>query len=253
MPDAHAPVISVSDGKPVPTCTQLWHDQPASSCEVSDMTHTVSRKALRLGLGSAMLLVALECLYAVALILGLNALPGPEAPISDPYFTALEVLILLIAPMMVLMTNAILCACTLARRVFAVAALVFAGIAAALTSMVHASVLLLSRTPPFDEMPHIFAFEWPSVVYVLDILAWDFFFALFAVSLAFAFGLRRLEGWIRAILLLSGLLAFAGLWGAVSGDMQLRNIGILGYVPIFTLAVALIAVHFSRRLRELGE
>jgi hypothetical protein len=44
----------------------------------------------------------------------------------------------------------------------------------------------------------------------------------------------------------SGVLALAGLSGVVAGDMQLRNIGIVGYVGVFLVVVALLAVLFHR-------
>jgi hypothetical protein len=44
----------------------------------------------------------------------------------------------------------------------------------------------------------------------------------------------------------SGVLALAGLSGVVAGDMQLRNIGLVGYVGVFLVVAALLAVLFYR-------
>jgi hypothetical protein len=44
----------------------------------------------------------------------------------------------------------------------------------------------------------------------------------------------------------SGILALGGLLGVVASDMQLRNIGIVGYVGVFTVAAVLLAVLFHR-------
>ncbi len=60
------------------------------------------------------------------------------------------------------------------------------------------------------------------------------------------FGGSRLANWIRGLLSVSGILAIAGLSGVVSGNMQLRSIGIIGYVGVFPLAAALLAVLFIR-------
>jgi hypothetical protein len=47
------------------------------------------------------------------------------------------------------------------------------------------------------------------------------------------------------------VLALAGLSGVVVGDMQVRNIGIVGYAGVFPVAALLLAVLFSRaRPRE---
>jgi hypothetical protein len=53
-------------------------------------------------------------------------------------------------------------------------------------------------------------------------------------------------GWVRRLFVASGVLALAGLSGVVAGDMRLRNIGIVGYVPVFTVAAGLLVVHFRR-------
>jgi hypothetical protein len=47
-------------------------------------------------------------------------------------------------------------------------------------------------------------------------------------------------------LVASGVLALAGLGGAIVGDMRLRNIGIVGYAGVFPIAAALIALLFHR-------
>ncbi len=48
------------------------------------------------------------------------------------------------------------------------------------------------------------------------------------------------------LMIASGVLALAGLSGVVVGDMQVRNIGIVGYVGVFPVVAALLAVLFYR-------
>lgn len=212
------------------------------------MNDVVPRSVLWLGLASCALLVLLEVLYAVVLYLGISALENPGEPIDNPYFTAMEVLILVMMPPMVVSAVTVHGTAETGRKPFALAAVAFVTVLAAITTTVHATILFLSREPTFAGLDHIFAFEWPSVVYILDILAWDYFFALFAACLAFSFGRTGIEGWVRRILLVSALLSFAGIWGALIDDMQIRNIGIVGYVPVFTVAVGLLGWRFARQL-----
>jgi hypothetical protein len=47
-------------------------------------------------------------------------------------------------------------------------------------------------------------------------------------------------------MIVSGVLALAGLSGVAAGDMQLRNIGIVGYVPVFVAVTILLAILFHR-------
>jgi hypothetical protein len=47
-------------------------------------------------------------------------------------------------------------------------------------------------------------------------------------------------------MIVSGVLSLAGLSGAIAGNMRLRNIGIVGYVPVFMVVAALLALLFKR-------
>ena len=73
-----------------------------------------------------------------------------------------------------------------------------------------------------------FSFEWPSVVYALDALAWDFFFALSMLFAAPVFWRDRLERTLRILMVIGGIQSLAGLIGVALSDMGIRNIGILG-------------------------
>ena len=56
----------------------------------------------------------------------------------------------------------------------------------------------------------------------------------------------RLAAWIRWLMIASGVLALAGLSGVVVGDMQLRNIGIVGYLGVFLIVATLLGILFYR-------
>lgn len=206
--------------------------------------------ARRLGLVAAVAVVALQAAYLVCLVIGLATLPSPDDPIADPWFTALEVLILALMPFMVALMVAVHTWAPPEHRPRSLLALVFMALVAVITSAVHFSVLTLSRQEAFREMDWLFAFSWPSVVYALDILAWDAFFPL-AVLLAIpAFGGGRLERRIRWLLAVSGVLAGAGLAGVFLNDMQVRNIGIVGYAVVFPLAAVFMGLLFARAAAE---
>jgi hypothetical protein len=205
--------------------------------------------ARRLGIASASVLLGLQVAYGVTLAIGLALLPSAQAAIADPMFTVLELLILAMAPAIVLLMIAIHAWAPVERKPAALAAVVFAAMLATVTCMVHAVILVMSRHPAWSALPWaplVTSFTWPSVAYVLDILAWDVFFALSALCAAAAFGGPGLERAVRVLLSLAGALALAGLVGAALGDMGLRNIGIVGYLPVFAAAVALIARVFAR-------
>ncbi|RAN39602.1 hypothetical protein [Hyphomonas sp. GM-8P] len=200
----------------------------------------------RAGRLAAGLIFALQLAYAIVLAAGLAALPSAEAPIPDPYFTAMELLILLIAPLLVILMAALHSAVPQAEKLFSLCALVFMAMCAAVTSLVHFLILTISRDLP-GNWDSVFAFRWPSVAYAADILAWDVFFALSVLSASRVFRSPGLSLWTGRVLLASGVLSLLGLLGVATGDMQVRNIGILGYAVVFPVAALMMRKMFSQQ------
>jgi hypothetical protein len=62
------------------------------------------------------------------------------------------------------------------------------------------------------------------VVYTLDILAWDFFFALSMLFAAPVFKGGRLETMVRILMIASGIVSLAGLIGVPLANMDVRII-----------------------------
>lgn len=211
------------------------------------MKFTVTPRSF--GILSAAATVILLVAYAVTLVVGLLSLESPQEPIGDPMFTILEILIIIMMPAMVALMVAVHAWAPMHAKTLTLTSVVFMGLLAGVTSVVHFCVLSLSRQPEFAEqswLPMVLSFKRPSVVYALDILAWDIFFPLSMLFAAPVFWGSRLAAWNRVLMIASGVLAFAGLSGVVVGDMQLRNIGIVGYVGVFLVVATLLAVLFYR-------
>jgi membrane protease YdiL (CAAX protease family) len=90
----------------------------------------------------------------------------------------------------------------------------------------------------------------------LDILAWDWFFALsilFAVPVFKGSGLERT---LRYFMVVSGVLSLVGLLGVPLAIMKVeywltvRNIGIVGYALVAPVAFLLMGIVFGRSQRE---
>jgi hypothetical protein len=183
--------------------------------------------------------------YGVVLLVGLLSLKSPHDAIGDPYFSLLELLIILIMPPVVIALIALRERARAETKLFGTIAVSFASIAAAITCSVHFVILFASRPIAAAGLQHselLFSFTWPSVAYAMDILSWDFFFSLsllFAVPLL---GHKALEGVIRILLIVSGVLSLAGLVGVPLGNMQIRMIGVVGYAGISPFAFLLMAL-----------
>ena len=189
---------------------------------------------------AALAVLALLLAYAIVTIAGLLSLQSPELPIADPYFTAMELLILILAPALVWLMILLQRWAPEDKKHWATGALVFMAITAGMTSAVHFSVLVLTHAGVASAW--LLSFRWPSVAYALDILAWDVFFSLSAICTAFVFTVAGMARWARLLFLTSGVLSGLGLAGVAAGDMQLRNIGVLGYAGVFPLGVGCFAL-----------
>ena len=212
------------------------------------MAVTFTANARRLGLVSAVGIVVLSVVYAATLIAGLLSIQSPQQPIGDPWFAMLEIEIIVMVPLMIALMVAVHAWAPTDAKVFSLTALVFMSLMAGLTFSVHFVLLAVGRQTAFSGlawMPLILSFQWPSVTYGLDILAWDAFFALSVLFAAPVFRGDRLARSIRVLLVVSGALALAGLSG-LFGNMQLRIIGVAGYAGVFPAAVLLLAIRFHR-------
>lgn len=162
----------------------------------------------------------------------------------------MEILILAIAPTMVAFTVDLHTMAPAERKSFALLGVVFMSMCAVLTCSVHSAVLTLSRQPAFagtEWAPPVFSSAWPSVVYALDILAWDVFFPLGALFTAFAVQVTGHQRLARGLLFGSAGLAFLGLAGVPLANMNIRNIGIIEYVVLLPIAAVLLAGSFNAR------
>lgn len=237
----------VTGGGPArPRTTASARDASRSRIEVA---RSFTASARRLGFASAVGLVILTTVYAMTLVAGLLSLEAPGQPIGEPYFSILEILIMVIAPLIVALMGAVHAWAPVDAKASSLLAVAFAALLAGVTCSVHVVILLVGRhaaSAGLAGVPLFFSFRWPSVPYALDILAWDVFLALSVFFAAPAFEGGGLARWIRALLVLSGVLALAGLSGIAASDMRLRNIGIIGYVGVFPVAAGLMAVLFRR-------
>ncbi len=193
--------------------------------------------------------------YAVTLVLGFISLKSPRDPIGDPFFSILELLIVVTAPLMVIVMVAVHAYASPESRMYSLTALAFMDLMASITCTVHFVILTVSRQIEAAGFPWaslFFSFRWPSVAYTMDILAWDFFFALSVLFAAPVFKIGRLEKTVRILMIVSGVLSLAGLIGVPLANMNIRNIGVLSYAGVSMVVFLLRGIVFGRT-RQLPE
>ncbi len=187
--------------------------------------------------------------YAIITAVGYVSLKSPQDPMQDPFFTLMEVLIIIMAPLLVAVMVAVHAYAARDDKAYSLTALAFMIVSAAITSSIHFVVLVASRQVEFSSLswlPLFLSFKWPSVVYILDILAWDWFYALSMLFAAPVFKGGRLETAVRIVMAVSGVLSLAGLIFLPFGNIQIRWIGILGYAGLSPVVFLLLAKVLGR-------
>ena len=210
---------------------------------------TFTSTARQLGICSCLSVVFLAVGYAIILAVGLLALTTPQQPIGDPLFAILELLIMFIAPSMVVVMVAVHAWAPMETKPYSLVALVFISLCVGITLSIHFVILTVGHQITATHSPYLsslLSFNWPSVAYALDIVAWDLLFGLAMLFAAVVFKGGGLNAAIRTLLIISGGLALAGISGAMVGDMQLRMIGVIGYSGFFPCAALLLAILFGR-------
>ena len=89
------------------------------------------------GHGGRVGVALLGAAYGATLAAGLWSLQSPEEPVGDPFFSALEILIILLAPLMVVLMVAVHAWTSPQLKTYSLAALVFMSLLAGITCSVH--------------------------------------------------------------------------------------------------------------------
>jgi hypothetical protein len=213
---------------------------------MSDWTPT----ARTIGIWSALGTFIIYLLYIPVLIAGFASAGNVDDPLKDPYLAILEVLIILMAPLLVLMMLAVHAYAAHSARMFSLAALIHMIFVVVTTTSLHFVLLTVDRQIDDSDVPgrqFLFSWEWPSVAYSLDILAWDWFLGLAMLLAAPVFlGAGKLLASVRALLVGGGALSIAGVIGPAVGEIDYRWIGQVGYEAVFPVVCLLIALVFRK-------
>ena len=194
---------------------------------------------------------AIIMIYLITLMVGLITLPDPNEPIGNPYFTILELIILILGPLMVFSFAILHVSTPNELKIYSFTALILIAIMAGITCCTHFLILTLSHQKNIIDQswsPVVFLFKWPSFVYAFDILAWDFFFPLSMFFLAATFRKKGLEKVLCRLLIVSGVVSFIGLLGIPTNNMHIRNIGIIGYTFVAIINFFLLGVVLRQRV-----
>lgn len=201
-----------------------------------------------LGRWACYLAFLLSLAYVPAMLAGFSANGGFDHPVEDPYLAVMELLILPLAICLVVVFAAVHLFAPPSRQILGISSLALLTVMAGITCSVHIVALTVGHQTDRTTLPgydRLFSWTWPSVIFALDIVAWDFFLGIALILAAFVFRGAGLPALVRRGLLLSGVLCLVGLIGAPLGNMSLRNVGIAGYAVVLPVVLLVLARLFT--------
>src|SRR5678815_585100 len=204
-----------------------------------------SHKVLQFGLRSAWANFVLFIVYDLIVITGIVIGQGV---LKEPYLAIAEVMTLVSAPLLILLMVAIHECAPQSAKVFSLTALAWILLLAGSTVIVHFVNLTLWRQISDQQKIDYVRFlgwEWPSMMFAIELVAWHLFFGLSMFFAAFAFKGVGKEKIVKQGLIITGILCIVGLIGPVIGDLKWRMMGIFGYGILFPIICVYIARVFK--------
>ena len=202
----------------------------------------------RVGRAACQATFLLSLAYVPTMLAGFLASGGFDKPIADPYLAIMELLIMVLAISLVLVFACVHAYATTDRKSLSLSAFAFVTLTAGITVCVHLILLTVGRQADASTLPgydRLLSWNWPSVVYALDIASWDFCLGSALLLAALVFTGPGLARFVRRGLLLSGGLCLFGLVGDAMGNMGVRDVGIVGYGVALPVVVLLMARLFA--------
>jgi hypothetical protein len=209
-----------------------------------------SRLNLTFGIWCSWIGIALALAYLAALAAA--AISPSGFPPVEPYDSAISVVCLLSAPVILILFALNHTYASEERKLFSLIGLCFAVLFCAMTCInrfVHLAVvrpsLAIGKT---DGLEWFMPYGSPSVMGAIEILAWSFFLGLAFTFTAFAFDKTRLERRLFWICLVNGLLCLVSTLTPLTGIVLFTFLGIPAWGPGFILFCALLMALFKDQL-----
>ena len=200
-------------------------------------------------------MVVLAIAYILTGLVGITApdTSGRRAGLQqvDPYLAILETIMIAVVVTQVVLFSALHAIAQPDQKTYSLIALIFVSLVAAISGGVHFVMLTVGRQSGNVAIPGPGPFyPWPTVLFSLDLLAWDVFQGLGLLFAAAAFQGKDLRRPFQAPCF-SGCLCIIGVAGPASGDLRFQIPAIFGYAGGWTVACALLAVLFARPVAKL--
>jgi hypothetical protein len=207
------------------------------------------RGTLKLGMWSAGASAILFLVYDVVVFAG-GAFKGV---FTEPYLAIAEALSIIGACILIVLMATIHICAPRGLKVFSLIAFGWILLLVGFTCAVHfVNLTLLRQLEPGQriEFVRFIGWEWPSMLYAIELTAWHLFFGMSMLFTALVFKGNGREKTVRGGLLLTGFLCLIGLSGPLIGNLNWRLMGAFSYGFIFPFVCIFVALIFKNAPEE---
>ena len=202
------------------------------------------RQTLQLGKWSAWGCFWLFIIYDIVIVAGIAV----HVDLKGQYLTIAEVLSIVGTPLLLLLMAVIHKSAPESAKVLSLTAFGWTLLLTGFTVAVHFVNLTLLKQLSIEQRrdyARFIGWEWPSMLYSIELAAWHMCFGLSLFFAAFAFKGQGKEIIVKRGLIITGLLCIIGLIGPLIGNLNWRIIGVFGYGILFPIMCVYIAHIFK--------
>jgi len=177
------------------------------------------------------MLLVIGLIYVILVVWGIATQDPATGYIKDNIKFLMEIGTMLSALVLLLFTVSVHQNAKENNNSFGIISIIFMALLVATTFISHFVSITLSKqlTMVWENYKYVGSMEWPSVLFAIDILAWDVFFGLAFLSLGISVLQNSKNSLVGILMICSGILSLLGLAAIPLNNMNVRYIGIFGY------------------------
>lgn len=176
-------------------------------------------------------IVILGIIYIVLIAIGIMTQSKENGYIKDDIRILMEILTMFSAVLLLLFTISINQLVEDERKVFSLFSVLMMLGLVILTFSCHFINITVGKelNDSNKSFSYLVSLTWPSVIFAIDILAWDVFFGFSFIALGISIIKSKIWGILPIIMIVSGILSLVGLIAIPLKNMNIRYIGVFGY------------------------
>jgi len=183
-------------------------------------------------------LITLGIIYVLLITIGIMTQSKETGYIRDDIRILMEIFTMISAVLLLLFAISIDQVVEQDKRLFSIFSVLMMLGLVILTFFCHFINITIGKNliKNNEILGYLFSLTWPSLIFAVDILAWDIFFGLSFIALGISIMDIFAKKIIAITMIIAGILSLVGLISLPLNNMNLRYIGVFGYtvMPLIT-------------------